>query len=73
MSAKKRELHGEGKFEFKTEVSEKWEQEGHERKVENKIATILHPASAAKTDQRVCGYYIRYTEGARILVKITYE
>ena len=69
----KRELHGEGKFEFKTEGSEKWGQEGHERKIENKIATILHPASAAITDQRVCGYYIRYTEGAIILVKITYQ
>jgi hypothetical protein len=32
----------------------KWEQEGHERKIENKIATTLHPASAAITDQRVC-------------------
>ena len=32
----------------------------------------LHPASAAITDQRVCGYYIRYTEGAIILVKITF-
>ena len=52
----------------------KWEQEGHERKIENKIATTLHPASAAITDQRVCvcGYYIRYTEGAIILIKITY-
>jgi hypothetical protein len=50
----------------------KWEQEDHERKIENKIATTLHPASAAITDQWVCGYYIRYTEGAIILVKITY-
>jgi hypothetical protein len=32
----------------------KWEQEGHERKIENKIVTTLHPASAAITDQRVC-------------------
>jgi hypothetical protein len=50
----------------------KWEQEGHERKIENKIATTLHPASAAITDQRVCVYYIRYTEGAIILIKTTY-
>jgi hypothetical protein len=28
----------------------KWEQEGHERKIENKIAATLH----AITDQRVC-------------------
>ena len=32
----------------------KWEQEGHERKIENQIATTLHPASAAITDQWVC-------------------
>ncbi len=32
----------------------KWEQESHGRKIENKIATTLHPASAAIADQWVC-------------------